>query len=253
MYTDVFKKYFQNFKFILPFILVELAFDVATFETTGNDIGTDKYGFMTKGDFFGNIRGDIISLIMNNIVIILIILFVTPLFYAFLQLVMKSIIREEEVNYRESFRESLGFYFRYLGLSIIIIAIVLGILLLSFFAIMLPILLIGIVILLVYIGITITPCGSYLIYYDTSPEEALSEGRKLGKKYFWSIFLVGLISGIINAIIKVKPEASLLTYSIITFITITIQYYMYMFTINICRKEEPLLDDGVQSTEDNWQ
>jgi len=248
MYKDVLKKYLQNFKLFVPFILVKLAYEITTFEATNSTIGTDKYSVITQGAAH---PGNVGTSILNNIVMLLITLFAAPLFYGFLQLVIKSIIKEKEVSYKESFRESLRFYLRYLGLTIIIIAIIIGILLLSIFAIALPIILIGVFILLIYVIITIAPCESYLIYHDTSPEEALSKGRVLGKKYFWYILLVSLISGVITFIMKIKPSTGLLTYSIVTLITTIIEFYMSVFTMDICRKEDPILEDSGQLTIDN--
>ncbi|WP_027623888.1 hypothetical protein [Clostridium lundense] len=256
MCKEALEKYLKSFKLFLPFILVKLAFEISTFKVTNGNALLDKYGFIKKGNSLPNMA----SSIGNSIGILLVSLFLAPLFYSFLQLITKNIIKEEEVdyekvNYKDSFRESLRFYLRYLGLTIIIIFIFGGIMLCSLLVMIHPIFIVGVVILAIYIGVTITPCTSYLIHYDTSAEEALSKGRALGKKYFWSIFFVGLISGIINSIVnaiaKGSSNTNIITFAVVSFISITIELYMYVFTMYICREEEPLSKDRLQSAEDN--
>lgn len=249
MCKEALEKYFKSFKLFLPFIFVKLAFEISTFKITGGNALLDKYSFIKKGTSLSNVGFSI----WDSVGTLLAALFLAPLLYSFLQLTTKNIIKEEEVNYKDSFRESLRFYLRYLGLTIIMIFIFGGVMLCGLLTIIHPIFIVVAVILAVYIGVTITPCTSYLIHYDTSTEDALSKGRALGKKYFWSIFFVGLISGIINAIVnsiaKYSADTSIITFSVVSFIAITIEFYMYVFTMYICREEEPLSDYRVQSTD----
>ncbi|MBC2397023.1 hypothetical protein [Clostridium tetanomorphum] len=239
MYEETWNKYVKGLKFLLPFILVQVLFEIISFKIF-NNIGVDKYNFITEGENLirNSIGRNIKELITGNLALIIFSLLVEPLFYSFVMIIMKKLITDKDVNYTEDFKVSLSFYLRYLGLTIIIGAILLGTMLLSLFAMVVTFVFFLIIILVIYLAIAVTPCSAYLIYYDTTPEEALSKGMALGKKYFWKILLLSIIMGVLNRFIDVGPNASIIGYVAIAFIRTSVKFYLLMFTMNICKEEE---------------
>lgn len=235
MYKEALEKYRKGFKMLLPFILLKMLYQISKFKFT-----KDKYGMITEGEeLFRNMSGvNVKHLIASNIILIIIVILIVPLFYSFLYLVIKRIVKDEEINYKEAFDESLQFYLRYFTLNIIIIALFIGILLLAAFSVMIPFLVIAVGILFVYLVITIIPCEAYLIYNDVSAEEAFSKGRAVGRKYFWKLVLILVITVLMVSILDVIPDTNIIVYIIKSFIDIFIGFYIYVFSMVLCKKEE---------------
>ncbi|WP_097027619.1 hypothetical protein [Clostridium peptidivorans] len=240
MYKEAWGKYREGFRMLLPFILVKLLFQISSFKFTDSNVTLDKYDMITGGEtLLRNISGaNVKALVISNLFLIIISIIVVPLVYSFLYLVIKMIVRDEEVNYREAFDESLQFYLRYLTLTIIIGALIIGIAFLAIFSIMIPFFIIAVVILLVYVIVTVIPCEAYLIYHDVSAEEALSKGREIGKKYFWKLAGIVVITSLIGSALKIIPDTNIIVYAAKDFITISIGLYMYIFAMILCKQEE---------------
>lgn len=237
MYKETWKNYKESFNVILPFILVKVVFEILVFIITKNII-FDKFSFIGQeeiitGNFLAN-RGIIIKSIINTVFS----LFVVALFEAFLMVIIKASLNKEDINYKEKFKESLGFYLRYLGLTIIIYAILLGTILLSIFAFIIPFIIILSLGVALYFEIALMPCTSYLIYHDTTPEIALQKGRELGKKYFWKILLFVIVMGVIGALLDGHENNNILIYSLYDFLKVNMEMLLIMFTITICKKED---------------
>lgn len=247
MYKEAWEKYREGFRMLLPFILVKLLYQISSFKFTNSNVTLDKYDMITGGESLLRNMSEVNvkALVVSSLFLIIISIFALPLFYSFLYLTIKSIVKDEEINYRDIFRESFRFYLRYLTLIIIIIAILIGILLLAAFSMIIPLLVIAIVILLVYVIITIIPCEAYLIYNDVSAEEALSKGRKIGKKYFWKLLLIVLITSVIGSIIRLDSSTNIVVYAVKSFITISIEYYLYIFAMVLCKQEENQILDKI--------
>lgn len=240
MYNEAWEKYREGFKVLLPFILVKLLFQISSFKFTNSNVALNTHNMITEGELLirNMSEANFNVIIVSSLFLVIIFILVVPLFYSFLYLTIKKIVKDEEINYREIFEESFRFYLRYLALIIIIIAILIGILLLGIFSMIIPFLAIAVVIFLVYIIITIIPCEAYLIYNDVSAGEALNQGRKIGKKHFWKLFLIVLITSVVGNIIKMDSSANIIMYSVKSFITTFIEYYMYMFAMVLCKQEE---------------
>ncbi|KAJ51174.1 hypothetical protein BD780_002372 [Clostridium tetanomorphum] len=230
MYKEVWNKYMKGFKFLLPFILVHVLF-----QNSSLNLDSKEY------DFFAGNFSAFKQAVENNFMPILFNLFIGSLFYSFLTVVIKALINEKPINYRENLKQSLGVYFKYLVLTIITSAIFIGIMLLGFLNILMPIAFI----LMIYFNIILTPCKAYLVYNNTSPLTALKKGIEVGKKYSGEILLlgvmlcviVGIIVGIITAIgidVKTNPIA----YAFTNFIGTCILFYLATFAMTICKKEE---------------
>lgn len=236
MYGEVWNNYKKGFKFLLPFILVQVFI-----ESTSLNLEFDKYDFFGKG---GNLIKNLSvskQIIINEAIPILFYIFIASLFYSFLMVFIKALLNKNDINYKDIFKESLGFYLRYLGLNIIISAISTGLILLGFWGILIPFM----VILLILFNVVLIPCDVYLIYYNTSVGEALKKGMALGKKHFGEILLLGVMVSIILAVIgglmalvNINPKVNLIGSVFMNFVSASIGGYLYMFAMTICKKGE---------------
>lgn len=238
MYKEIWNKYKDGFKFLIPFILVQILF-----QSFDLNLEFTNYDFIGKGGSLLENFSIFNETISNNIVKISFELFIGTLFYSFLMITIKALLNERNINYGENFKESIGFYLRYLALNITIFAISIVLLFLGCWPIFIPFM----VILMIYFNIILTPCEAYLVYYNTSAGEALKQGIALGKKYSGEIILLGItisimlgIIGGIMSVLNINPKTNLIIYIFITFISKNIQIYFYMFVMAICKKEEKI-------------
>ncbi|QBD84957.1 hypothetical protein EQG73_06860 [Clostridium tetani] len=236
MYKEVWNKYIKGFKFLLPFILVQILF-----KSTGLNLAFTDYDLFGKGGSLIENLSIFNQLIIDNIIPISLELFIGAIFYSFLMITIKSLLNEKNISYGEDFKESIGFYLRYLVLNIIISAISMVLIFLGFWTILIPFM----VILMIYFNIILTPCEAYLVYYNTSVGESLKKGIELGKKYSGEIILIGIVTGImlgvmggIMSTLNITPKTNFIGYIFISFISTNIQIYFYMFVMSICKREE---------------
>lgn len=240
MYGEVWNSYKRGFKFLLPFILVKVLY-----ESTSLNLEFDKYDFFGRG---GNLIKNLSvskQIIINKPIPILFYIFIGSLFYSFLMVFTKALLNKKDINYKDIFKESLGFYLRCLGLNIIISSISIGLILLGFWGILIPFM----VILLILFNVLLIPCDAYLIYYNTSVGEALKKGTALGKKHFGEILLLGVMVSIILAIIgglmgvsNINPKINLIGSVLINFVSASAGGYLYMFNMTICKKYEKIIE-----------
>ena len=118
MYKEIWNKYKDGFKFLIPFILVQILF-----QSFDLNLEFANYDFIGKGGSLLENFSIFNETISNNIVKISFELFIGTLFYSFLMITIKALLNERNINYGENFKESIGFYLRYLALNIIIFAI----------------------------------------------------------------------------------------------------------------------------------
>ncbi|MBU5483239.1 hypothetical protein KQI86_02795 [Clostridium sp. MSJ-11] len=226
MHREIWSNYIKGFKFLLPFILVKVLF-----ESINANLGFSQYDF-----FVGNFS-TFKQTVTSNWVQTLFSLFVGSLFYSFLMVVVKSLVNEKDISFREIFKESLGIYTRYLALTIIISTIFLGVMFLGFWDIIMPLA----VIFVIYLSVLFTPCNAYLVYNDASPTEALKKGISLGKKYSGEIILLSIALSIIVgtiSVVGINLADSTIGYVLISFIITSIYMYSYIFAMTICKKGE---------------
>lgn len=236
MYKEVWNKYKEGFKFLLPFILVQVLF-----KSTSFNLEFTKYDFFRRG---GNLTKNfslLKEIVINESIPILFYIFIASLFQAFLMVVIKALLDKKDINYKENFKESLGLYLRYLGLSIIIYAISVGLVVLGFWGILIPFM----IILSLLLSVLIIPCDAYLIYYNTSVGEALKKGIALGKKHFGEILLLSItvcimlaIIGGVMALVNINPKTNSIGYAFMNFISVSVGIYLSMFIMTICKKAE---------------
>ncbi|RXI46995.1 hypothetical protein DP145_05460 [Clostridium tetani] len=237
MYKETWKNYKESFNFILPFILVKVAFEIIVFILTENMV-FDKFSFIGQERILTGNFGVNSGIVAKYAIQITFNLFIVSLFEVFLIVIMKAFLNKDTINYKEKFKESLGFYLRYLGLSIIIYAIILGVTLLGIFAFIVPFIALLTIGLALYFEIVLMPCKSYLVYHDTTPEIALEKGKEIGKKYLWKILLFILVIGIIGALVDVYENINIYIYSLYDFVKVNAEIFLIMFMLTICKKED---------------
>lgn len=177
----------------------------------------------------------------------LIALIIGPMIACYVNVVIRKILKDEEINHKESFKEGLPFYWRYVGISILIVLIIaatslcLGLIGMMFSVI--PILNI-IVVIAMFIGIIcasiiLIPCTHVMIYDDLAISEAFSRGTDIGKNHFWGIVGVGILTGIISSIVDLVGGAFdfILVFMIVTFINLMIENFLIMYYMVLCKEE----------------
>lgn len=236
MYKEIWNKYKRGFKFLLPFILVQIIFQSFNF-----NLQFTNYDFIGEGGSLLENFSIFNEAISNNIVKISFELFVGTLFFSILMVSIKTLLNKGTVNYGESFKEGISLYPRYLLINVVLFLISSVLIFLGFWSIFIPFM----VILMIYFNIILTPCKAYLVYYNTSAGDALKKGMVMGKKYSGEIILLGLGVGIVFIVIggimsafNINPETNLIIYSVTSFINVNIQIYFAMFVMNICKREE---------------
>ncbi|MBU5485803.1 hypothetical protein KQI86_15895 [Clostridium sp. MSJ-11] len=235
MFNSALKKFKDNYLLMLPFILVNYvmvgAVDIIG---EGNAQITDKYDVLLNGGFSGGIGTALLILIIVSIVL-------GPLIYCSMGIVCKRAFKEEErISFIEAMKEASHYYFRYLGLNILIFAIAIGLALgIMLIGSMGPLIMITPLLLIALAAFMVTyePCREYLVYYDVPAEEALSKGRKIGKKYYLEIILILIVSGVIGFIVGKLLQNNLTANLIVSFISINIQAFLVMFKMNLCHME----------------
>ncbi|WP_125152993.1 hypothetical protein [Clostridium rectalis] len=228
MCKKVWNKYIKGFKFLLPFILLQVLIEVKML-----DFKHDIYDVLeVTENIWGNFSV-IIEFLKTDSINMLLYLFVGSLFYSILMLGIKELVDKNYINYGITFKESLRYYLRYLALNIIIYAISIGILLIGSCVIFIPIVFIA----LLYVTVILTPCKAYLIYYDKSPMEALKKGIVIGKKYFVQILAVGSLIGLITEL-NIGIKSTFIGLIFIYFIAVCVEMYLYMFSVSICKEEK---------------
>lgn len=231
MNEKVWDKYIKGYKFLLPFVLVQVLYSNVL-----SNLEILEFNFFGMGKSFTSKLSEFKPMLSSNILPIIFQLIVGSLFLAFLMIIIRSIIDFEDVNYRESFKESLILYPKYLALNTIIYTISVGLIFLRLFDMAIPF-----IIILSLLSIVLEPCTFYLVYNDTGVIESLKNGISLGKKHFVEIIFIGMILGLISfgigALIGYFIEGTVGT-TLKNFIAYSIYMYGNIYIMNFCRKEE---------------
>lgn len=96
MYKEVWNKYIKGFKFLLPFILVQILF-----KSTGLNLAFTDYDLFGKGGSLIENLSIFNQLIIDNIIPISLELFIGAIFYSFLMITIKSLLNEKNISYGE--------------------------------------------------------------------------------------------------------------------------------------------------------
>lgn len=216
MVIETIKEYFKNFRYIILLLLVMTVCDTLFYHTgiytKSNNV------FIVKSNAANYNRSDI----LNSFKSIIAYLFSTVVFFSYFDLIIKKVFNGENVEILASIKESTKYYFRHFRILLIIGAMVIGLVIGGSIVAIVPIfgiiLFILIIVYLVYLLMKYIPCPEYMIYNDCSLEEALNGGKAAGKKYFWSILMVCLVTNFISKVVLVYNKGA-----IILFFTIFIE------------------------------
>lgn len=231
MLIDSWKKFIKSVKFFIPIILVNYLIECAY-------IYTDKLypiarvaGVVTSNrNFIERVnKQNLLMCIIISIIFILISNFIE----VYILLIIKESINNNKIDYKSQFKKSFSYYPRYIGLGIIMLFITSGLLLMSaVLGLSLPFLTLIGILLSLFLSIIMTPCGPYLVYVNSSVTDGLYKGISIGKKFFWSILLLIILRGVVYADINIE-----FIHYIQSLIVAFINTYIFLFSMNICKKE----------------
>lgn len=239
MSEKVWNKYIKGFKFLLPFILMQVLFSNII-----SNLEIIEFSFFDMGKSFATKFSELKPMMLSNLLPIIFNLIAGSLFYAFLMIIIRSIVNFDDVNYRESFKESLILYPRYLAVSSISATVFIGLIFIGLWDLAIPF----IVILSILFSAVLEPCTFYLVYNDEEIIDSLKNGIAIGKRYFVEILfisiIVSVIGGAIGALIGYFIEGIVAT-TIKNFILYSAYMYANIYIMNICRKEANIGDKAM--------
>ena len=230
----------QGFLGTIYYLAIKFFGGATEIYTTHNLIGGTTINFDDTVALYRNGSGSIIFLGIISLII-------GPMIVCYVNIVIRKILKDEEINHKESFKEGLSFYWRYVGISILIVLIIAAIsLCLALISMMfsaIPILniltAIAMFIGIICVSIILIPCTHVMIYDDLTISEALSRGTDIGKKHFWGIVGVGILTGIVSSIVNLIGGAFnfTLVFMIVTFINLMIENFLIMYYMVLCKEE----------------
>lgn len=231
MLIDSWKKFIKSVRFFFPIILINYLMECAYIYTDKLFPITRVTGVVTSNkNFIERVnKQNLLMCIIISIIFILISAFIE----VYILLIIKESINNNKIDYKSQFKKSFSYYPRYIVLGIIMLFITLGLTLISFvLGFNLPFLIIIGILLVLFLSIIMTPCGPYLVYVNSSVDDGLYKGMSIGKKYFWSILLLIILRGAVYIDIKIE----FIDY-IQSLIVAFINTYIFLFSMNICKKE----------------
>lgn len=246
MFEYSFKKFFTNFGEIVPYIIVKILFDLVLVRLCFQNItGGNIQGIVANSSGFRlSLNGMEFRTVTATVVIFIIIsLVVQPLFIAFIRLLFKKMLHEEEIYQGDTLRESFSYYWRIVGIYLIFlvigIAVMVGGMLVAVLFGFIPVIRVAVIFALIvgaiYVATILTPCVEYMVYYDSDTEEALRGGVKVGKYYFWSIFGLTIVKGILVNLLNKTNGVGLLAAAVMMFISLIIEGIFSLYVMNLCR------------------
>lgn len=222
---DVFQKYKANFNHFIVFLIIAAILNLFNF----------KFDPILEKQIGSNYS--ILDIIDAKLVVLTI---VQAYINTFGLLIAKKIIKEESIDQKSIFTESFHYYPRILGLTLLFIVVGLLFVFLLLFPFMHIGLLFGLgVIVLIIVAIMLIPCSSYLIFNDEGIWNSIESGFKIGKKYFFKILGLFIISIFIAALIGTEPaKTSTIVLIIYAFLGSMFTAYFNLYINNLCKIEE---------------
>lgn len=249
MIGEIINKYYKNFNKILPYILITLLINLVVLKIGSNvmkmnDITKLMNGQSIKMNSYINYP-DPSEIFLFLISMMIIGAVFGPIFAAFIRLIFKRIINNEKVDYLQIFKESFKYYFRYIGVVLVILLMVFGLCLLfiipAFLGAIGLLFFIPIFLVIIYVITIFSPCTEYLIYTDTTFDDALGSGKNVGKEFFWRLILVGIVIGIIQLILRSENINNIWLYVIPMTITNILNNFIIFYRMNLCAiYDEPI-------------
>ncbi|MTI67225.1 MAG: hypothetical protein FH753_11605 [Firmicutes bacterium] len=241
MLGELFKKYYKNITNLLPYLIIKSIFDVVLLRLSfiNFEISQLMYIYQDRGEITEILSSGYKDYIIGGIIFLLISFLTTPVFGVFIGLINKRILDNEKIDQIKIVKESLNYYFRYLGVVSVIILIIIGFLVMIVLSGIVPILgiflIIGLFIFMIYVMIIYNVCTEYLIYYNTTVGEALKEGSTVGKKFFFRILILSIIVKGISKILDKIHTNNYFIILIIIILTIAIDIFQVLYRMNLCK------------------
>lgn len=224
---EVFQKYKENFSHFIVFIIIASILNYFNYRYNQGGILEQKIGSNYS--------------IMDLIDVKLLALVIIQTYVnTFGLLIAKKVIQEEVIGQKDIFLESFRYYPRMLGLTLLFIV---AILLFAYF-LLFPFIHIGIlfglgVIILIVIAIMLMPSSGYLIFNNEGIWNSIESGFKIGKKYFFKILGLSIISFFIAVLLETKPAKTSSIYLIIyIFLGSIFSAYINLYVNNLCKIEK---------------
>lgn len=245
MLDFVLNKYFSNFKKIVPYLLAQIVFNVLLAKLFIIAVPKPNIINFTGGSsgFNFQLNSNTIGAIGGSSIILLIITFITaPIFAVFIRLITRNILDDKAIDHGEILKESFNYYWRFIGFTLLMILIFLGIfavaMIFGFIPIVKFLVIIAVIIFIIYLVTILTPCIEYMIYDDLTIEEAFSSGKTVGKENFLQIFFLALITGIISGFFKTDNTRSVIIVGLFVFIAQAIDAFKIMYIMSLCKQDK---------------
>lgn len=214
--------------------------------------------------------------ILFLLLIFIIYLFITPFILSWSHVMCKKVVLGDKPNFFENLKESLSYYWRNLGTSVLIgiiifsVYMIFAILIISIVGVstftatnpenidpskllILMLMLLFFLIVVLFLLICLAPVNIALFYDNINIGKALSTGFKFGLKNFFQILGVFLLYGLVIFTI-VLPTTLIGESIIINLITTLINSYLSLFPIiymmNLYRNEK--FKEAFRSTQPNY-
>lgn len=245
MLNQVFNKYLKNFVHLLPYLILQLLFNVTLVKFFLWLIPAAKLNHinMVSGGINLNLTSSNIHSTGSYALLLVVIMLVTaPLFGSFIGLLSRNILEDKEINQIELLSESLKYYWRYVGLVLVMFLIGVAVFIAALILSLIPVLgvlgLICLVLFVIYLFTILTPCLEYLLYDNLKIEDAFERGKETGKNNFWKIFLLVLAIQVLSKIFNTDHIQSIFIISVITFITQAIDIFKRMYVMALCKEHK---------------
>lgn len=234
MFKNVLKKFFTNIKLFVPYIIIELIYQIIMVKLDIFDFQEDMFiDYATNRINF--------ALMWKQIFISIIFSLIMALFLCYVWVLIGKIVKEYEVNHLDTFKDSLNYYPRFIGIDFIFMGIFAAILFLIIVLRAIPV--IGIILLIVgliffiYIETVLySTSKGYMIYTNGKIGESMSNGYEIGKKNFWMLLLLGILGVIPGKILAINCiKTNILAFILVGIADVLVELFIAMYAITLCK------------------
>lgn len=231
---EAFQKYKANFTKYFVYIILILVINFIASRLITEALMELRFGY-----------GDNFKLILGVGLMIIGILQTFAITYGLL--IAKKITKGEEVKQKEIFSEVFRYYFKILGIGVVLAIILIIIFLISRnYVYNNPgsiYMVLGIFLLVFSIfSMIFFPVYPYLVYHNEKIWNSIKLGMKIGGKYLFKIFGFALILGVILLITEILPD-SIITFVFNGIIIGLLNMYLYLYVNNLMKIEEEIEEE----------
>lgn len=239
-FIEILNIYFKKINVLFPYLITQSIFNLFLIKCNLNFEAINNFLRRNNASISSTISGKHSGYIILAIIVLNVI--VEPIFLCFLGVILKKIINRENVSQMDAFKEMIRYLKRYIGLCLVILALFIGITIISYFFAMLmiipvlgAIIIIAIIIVMISFYIVYYPCTVYLIYKDCKVGEAFHEGSCVGKKYYWRILLLLICTGVSGLMLGSSYKFNNLVYFLFILLNVTVSSFAIFYCMNLCK------------------